>query len=314
MTRKKVTILDLQRKRDAGEPITMVTAYDYPTALIVDRAGIDIILVGDSLGMVVLGYDSTVPVTMEEMTHHCRAVMRGVTGTFVVGDMPFGSYEVSPVEAAHNAIRLMKEGGSVDAVKLEGGVDIADSVRAITRAGLPVMGHIGLTPQTASRLGGYRVQGKTAADAQRLLDDALALQEAGAFAIVFEAVPDRVAATITERLRIPTIGIGAGPGTSGQVLVIHDLLGLFERFLPPFVRRYAELGKTMEAALAAYHEEVHSRAFPVQEHCYTIDDTEFDAFMAGLEAPASRLAGASQRREMDESDGGEQAGIYGREA
>lgn len=305
MTRKKVTILDLQRKRDAGEPITMVTAYDYPTALIVDRAGIDIILVGDSLGMVVLGYDSTVPVTMEEMTHHCRAVMRGVASTFVVGDMPFGSYEVSPTEAARNAIRLMKEGGGVDAVKLEGGVDIADSVRAITRAGLPVMGHIGLTPQTASRLGGYRVQGKTAGDARRLLDDALALQDAGAFAIVFEAVPDRVAAAITERLRIPTIGIGAGPGTSGQVLVLHDVVGLFERFLPPFVRRYAEIGQTMETALRAYDEEVRGRAFPLQEHCYTIDDSEFEAFVEGLGAPASPPPVASEA--------GERLGVYGRE-
>jgi 3-methyl-2-oxobutanoate hydroxymethyltransferase len=281
MARKKVTIRDLQRKYEGGDALTMVTCYDYPSALIVDRAGLDMILVGDSLGMVVMGYESTVPVTMEEMLHHARMVTRGAKGCFVMGDMPFGSYEGDVREGVRNAQRFMKEAG-VDAVKLEGGRDMAPVIGAITRAAIPVMAHIGLTPQSVSKLGGFRTQGRTAADAARLLDDALAVQEAGAFSVVLEAVTDRVASYITSQLKIPTIGIGAGPGTSGQVLVFHDMLGLFDRFQPKFVRRYAEIGQAMQQAFEAYREEVKGHQFPAPEHCHTIDDAEYDAFVQGI--------------------------------
>ncbi|MDQ1300522.1 MAG: 3-methyl-2-oxobutanoate hydroxymethyltransferase, partial [Chloroflexota bacterium] len=240
MSRKKTTILTLQEKKACGEPITMVTAYDYPSALAADRAGLDSILVGDSLGMVVLGYDSTVPVTMDEMLHHCKAVRRGAQTAFLIGDLPFMSYQADRAEAVRNAGRLLKEGG-MDAVKLEGGRAMASTVSAISDAGITVIGHIGLTPQSTAKLGGYRVQGKTAADAQRLLEDAETLQAAGAAMIVLEMLPDRVAERISQALRIPTIGIGAGAGCDGQVLVLHDLLGLFDRFTPRFARRYAEL-------------------------------------------------------------------------
>ncbi len=278
MTRKKMTILALQDKKARGEPITMVTAYDYPSALAADRAGIDTILVGDSLGMVVLGYDSTVPVTMDEMIHHCKAVRRGAQYAWLIGDMPFMSYQAERSEAIRNAGRFLKEAG-MDAVKLEGGRQMADTVRAITDAGIMVVGHIGLTPQSSAQLGGYRVQGKTAADAQRLLEDALALQEAGAVMVVLEMVPDRVAARISQALRIPTIGIGAGGGCDGQVLVLHDLLGLFDRFTPKFAKRYAELFPQMEAALAAYREEVLNRRFPSAEHSFPIEDAEWEALV-----------------------------------
>jgi 3-methyl-2-oxobutanoate hydroxymethyltransferase len=282
MTRRKTTILDLQEKKRKGEPITMLTAYDYSSGLLVDGAGIDLILVGDSLGMVMLGLDSTVPVTMEEMLHHCRAVARGARHTFLTGDMPFMSYELDPLEAIGNAGRFLKEGG-MDGVKLEGGVVMAETVAAITRAGIPVMGHIGLTPQSVSKLGGFRVQGKTAASARQLLADALALEEAGAFSIVLEAVPAPVATAISERLVVPTIGIGAGAGCDGQVLVYHDLLGLFERFTPRFVRRYANLNETILAALESYRDDVISRQFPAGEHTYDMDEAELTAFLEGLE-------------------------------
>ncbi|PKO20511.1 MAG: 3-methyl-2-oxobutanoate hydroxymethyltransferase [Chloroflexi bacterium HGW-Chloroflexi-1] len=279
MSRKKVTVLTLQEKKARGEPITMVTAYDYPSALAADRAGIDSILVGDSLGMVVLGYDSTVPVTMEEMLHHCRAVRRGAQDAYLIGDMPFMSYQADRAEAVRNAGRFLKEAG-MDAVKLEGGREMVDTVAAIGDAGITVVGHIGLTPQSASKLGGYRVQGRTAADAQRLLKDALALQEAGAAMIVLEMTPDRVAGELSRRLRIPTIGIGAGTGCDGQVLVLHDILGMFDRFTPRFVKKYADLFAEMERALAAYRDDVIERRFPGPEHAFAMDDAAWEEWMS----------------------------------
>jgi len=271
MERKKVTIHDLQAKKEKGEPFTMVTAYDYPTAVIVDKAGIDAILVGDSLAMVVLGLPNTVSVTMEEMLHHCRAVARGAQYALLVGDMPFMSYQTGPGDAVRNAGRFLKEAG-MDVVKLEGGKKMAPIARAIVDAGIPVMGHIGLTPQTISALGGFKVQGKDAAAAQQVIDDALALEDAGCFAIVLEAIPDRVAKIITERLSIPTIGIGAGPHCDGQVLVTHDMVGLFDRFVPKFVKRYVNVHDQMVDALRQFKAEVENRTFPGPEHCFTIKD------------------------------------------
>lgn len=273
MNRKKVTILDLQRKKDNGRPITMLTAYDYTGAILVDKAEIDVILVGDSLGMVVLGYDSTVPVTMAEMRHHCRAVARGTQYAFTVGDMPFLSYQADTAEAVRNAGLLFKE-GRMDAVKLEGGREMVPTIETIIRAGMPVMGHIGLTPQSQSKLGGYRVQGKTAVSAHNLLQDALALEAAGCFSIVLEAVPEPVAAAISQRLTIPTIGIGAGAGCDGQVLVYHDLLGLFDRLQPRFVKEYANLGQTILDAFVAYREDVANGRFPATEHTYSMSEEE----------------------------------------
>jgi 3-methyl-2-oxobutanoate hydroxymethyltransferase len=284
VTRKKMTILALQEKKVRGEPITMITAYDYPGALAADRAGLDTILVGDSLGMVVLGYDSTVPVTMDEMVHHCRAVRRGAQYAYLIGDLPFLSYQADRAEAVRNAGRLLKEGG-MDAVKLEGGRQMAETVQAITDAGMTVVGHIGLTPQSAGQLGGYRVQGRTAADAKRLLADALALQEAGATMIVLEMVPDRVAGRISRELRIPTIGIGAGAGCDGQVLVLHDMLGIFDRFTPKFVKKYAELFPQMEAALATYRDDVTARRFPDAEHSFAMDDAEWAKWGGDTDSP-----------------------------
>ena len=271
---QKVTILDLQRKKQLEQPITMLTAYDYPGAMLVDEAGIDMILVGDSLAMTVLGYPNTVSITMDEMLHHCKAVARGAKRAFLVGDMPFMSYQVEPTEAIRNAGRFMKEAG-MDGIKLEGGREVVETVRAIVDAGIPVMGHIGLTPQTISKLGGYKVQGKTVETARRLLADALALEEAGCFSIVLEAVPARVGELVSQQLTIPTVGIGAGAGCDGQVLVFHDVLGLFDRFTPKFVKTYAELKQPMLAALQAYRAEVETRAFPAEAHSYPIDDEEW---------------------------------------
>jgi 3-methyl-2-oxobutanoate hydroxymethyltransferase len=278
MTRKKTTVRTLQEKKQSNQPITMVTAYDYPSALAADRAEMDSILVGDSLGMVVLGYESTVSVTMEEMLHHCRAVRRGAQYAYLIGDMPFMSYQADRAEAVRNAGRFLKEAG-MDAVKVEGGREMADTVRAITEAGITVVGHIGLTPQSAGKLGGYRVQGKTATDAQRLMDDALALQAAGAVMLVIEMVPDRVAERISTSLRIPVIGIGAGAGCDGQVLVLHDLLGIFDRFTPRFVKRYAELFAEMERALTAYRDDVTQRRFPASEHVFPLEDVEWESWL-----------------------------------
>jgi 3-methyl-2-oxobutanoate hydroxymethyltransferase len=283
MQPKKTTILALQEKKSRGEPITMVTAYDYPSALAAERAGMDSILVGDSLGMVVLGYDSTVPVTMDEMLHHCRAVRRGAQAAFLIGDMPFLSYQADRAEAVHNAGRFLKEAG-MDAVKLEGGKAMAPAIQAIGDAGITVVGHIGLTPQSTGKLGGYRLQGRTATEAQRLLEDAEALQAAGAAMIVLEMMPERVAAEISLRLRIPTIGIGAGPDCDGQVLVLHDLLGIFDRFTPRFAKRYAELSAEMQRALGAYREDVRQRRFPDAEHSFSIDDAEWAAWHSSTAA------------------------------
>lgn len=287
--RKKVTVLEVQAKKERGEPITVLTAYDYPTAILVDQAGIDIILVGDSLGMVVLGYETTLPVTMEEMLHHCKAVRRGARYALLVGDMPFMSYQADVAEAVRNAGRFLKEAG-MDAVKLEGGAAIAPTVAAIVGAGMPVMGHIGLMPQSVAKMGGYKVQGTTAASARRLLDDALALEEAGCFSIVLEGIPDRVAELITRRLRIPTIGIGAGARCDGQVLVLHDILGLFDRFTPRFVKRYANLAPLIRQAVEAYCDDVRAGRFPTAEHAFNISDAEFAALAEALTAPEAGRA------------------------
>jgi 3-methyl-2-oxobutanoate hydroxymethyltransferase len=281
MSRKKVTILDLREKKAKGEPITMLTAYDYPTGLLVDQAGIDIILVGDSLAMVVLGYENTVSVTMDEMIHHCKAVARGAKNPLLVGDMPFMSYQVDAKEAVRNAGRFLKEGG-MDVIKLEGGQDIAPTVKAIVDAGIPVMGHIGLTPQTISKLGGYRVQGKDVATAQALIDDARALEEAGAFSLILEAIPGPVAKLITERVSIPTIGIGAGPDCDGQVLVTHDLIGLFDRFVPKFVKQYAQVFPLIVQAMEEYRDEVIARSFPAEEHGYPMSEEALQALLQAL--------------------------------
>ncbi|MGH9786414.1 MAG: 3-methyl-2-oxobutanoate hydroxymethyltransferase [Terriglobia bacterium] len=257
--------------------MTMLTAYDYPTALAMDKAGIDSILVGDSLGMVVLGYENTLPVTMEEMLHHARAVARGAKTALVIGDMPFMSYQVSVEEAVRNAGRFVQQAG-MDAVKLEGGRERAEAVRAITGAGIPVMGHLGLTPQSVHQLGGFRAQGKTALAAKRLVEDAAILEQAGCFSLVLEAVPGRLAEMISQRLSIPTLGIGAGPGCDGQVLVTHDLLGLFDRFTPKFVKKYAELHNEMQRAFAEYIEDVETKRFPAQEHTIEMADEEWEEF------------------------------------
>ncbi len=269
MERKKVTIADLQKKKQEGKKITMMTAYDYPTATLVDQAGIDTILVGDSLGMVMLGYDSTVPVTMDEMIHHCKAVSRGAKGSFIIGDMPFLSYQVSIEKAVENAGRFIKE-AFCDGVKLEGGSDMADVVKAIVKAGIPVCAHIGLTPQTATMLSGFKVQGKDAESARELVKSAKDLEKAGAFMIVMECIPDLLAAQITRELKIPTIGIGAGKDCDGQVLVYHDLVGLFERFTPKFVKQYINLSPKIKKALAQYKREVEEGTFPGPEHTFTM--------------------------------------------
>ncbi|UCC64454.1 MAG: 3-methyl-2-oxobutanoate hydroxymethyltransferase [Anaerolineae bacterium] len=285
MNRKKVTILDLQDKKDKGVPITMLTAYDYPTGLLVDRAGIDIILVGDSLAMVVLGHENTVSVTMEEMLHHCQAVARGAQNPLLIGDMPFLSYQVDAKEAVRNAGRFLKE-GRMDVVKLEGGREMASTVRAIVEAGIPVMGHIGLTPQSISKLGGFRVQGRDVAGAKALIDDALALQDAGAFSILLEAIPAPVARLITERVSIPTVGIGAGPDCDGQVLVLHDLIGLFDRFVPRFAKPYANVFATVMQALETYRQEIMTRTFPGPEHSYSMSDKALQALLKELGEPS----------------------------
>lgn len=275
--RKKVTTLMFRQKKERGEPITMLTAYDYPTSLAMDKAGVDAILVGDSLAMVVLGYENTLPVTMDEMLHHSRAVARGAKSSLLVGDMPFMSYQVSVEEAVRNAGRFLQQGG-MDAVKLEGGRERADAVRAIVGAGIPVMGHIGLTPQSVNQLGGFRAQGKTASAAKRLLEDAKILEDAGAFSLVLESVPARLAEVISKQISIPTIGIGAGAGCDGQVLVTHDLLGLFERFTPKFVKKYANLHEAMQKAFADYIDDVETKRFPAVEHTVEMSDEEWVEF------------------------------------
>jgi 3-methyl-2-oxobutanoate hydroxymethyltransferase len=275
MDREKVTISKLQQKKESGNKITMMTAYDYPMASLVDESGIDTILVGDSLGMVVLGYDSTVPVTMDEMLHHCKAVSRGAKRSFIIGDMPFMSYHVSVEQAVENAGRFIKESGC-DAIKLEGGSDMAPVVRAIVKAGIPVCAHIGLTPQTATMLSGFKVQGKDAESARELVESARDLEAAGAFMIVMECIPDLLASRITETLAIPTIGIGAGADCDGQVLVFHDLVGLFERFTPKFVKQYVNLSPMIKAALVQYKNEVEEGTFPGPEHSFSMKKEEIE--------------------------------------
>jgi len=285
---KKVTITDLQQKKVNHEPIIMLTAYDYPGAILVDEAGVDISLVGDSLAMTVLGYSSTVSVTMEDMLHHCKAVARGTKRAFLVGDMPFLSYQVDPREAVRNAGRFIQE-AQMDAVKLEGGRKIVRTIKAIYNAGIAVMGHIGLTPQSATQLGGYKVRGKSADEARRLLDDALALEDAGCFSIVLEAIPTAVAEVISKRVKIPTIGIGAGPRTDGQVLVFHDILGLYDQFVPKFVKQYANLRQPMLDALKTFCGEVKSGTFPTAEHSFKIEKSELNHFLEGsLRDPSGR--------------------------
>ncbi len=264
---KRITVVDLKKKKEAKEPIVMITAYDYPSAQMVDEAGVDIILVGDSLGMVVLGYENTLPVTMEDMLSHTAAVVRGAQRALVVGDMPFMSYQISPEQALENAGRFIKEAGA-HAVKLEGGEEVLDAIRKIVDAGIPVMGHIGLTPQSIHRIGGYRVQGKNEEQAVRLKRDAKLLEEAGCFSLVLEAVPAQLAKEITESLSIPTIGIGAGPYCDGQVLVYHDVLGIFQEFKPKFVKRYDNLRERVISAVKKYASEVRERTFPDEEHSY----------------------------------------------
>lgn len=262
----KITTLKLKEMKDNGEKISMITAYDYPTASMVEKAGIEIILVGDSLMMAVLGDDSTVACTVEQMIHHIKPVVLGAHSPLIVGDMPFGSYNESKEQAIRNATRLMKE-GRCDVIKLEGGKDLAATVKAIVDAGVPVMGHIGLTPQTVSKLGGFKIQGKGEA-AKDVLEDALALQEAGAFSIVLECVPEQLGKMITEKLSIPTIGIGAGRYTDGQVIVFHDMMGLFEKFVPKFVKQYRNLGPEIIKAMEEYKSDVKTGAFPEEKHVF----------------------------------------------
>jgi len=271
MSRKKLEISDLQKMKREGTPITMVTAYDAPTARLADEAGIDCVLVGDSLSNVVLGHRDTLPVGMEEMLHHTRAVRRGLEFALLIGDMPFLSYQVSREEAMRNAGRFLKEAGA-DAVKLEGGSPVVETVAALTRAGIPVVGHLGLTPQSAALLGGYRVQGTDAVSARKIIDDALALEQAGAVLLVLECVPRRLGRLVSGLLRIPVIGIGAGPDCDGQVLVFHDLVGIAAGFSPRFVKRYAEVGNVMKTALEDYCHEVRERKFPAEEHSFQAGD------------------------------------------
>jgi 3-methyl-2-oxobutanoate hydroxymethyltransferase len=272
----RVTTATLMEMKARGEKMTMLTSYDYPTAVLLDEAGIDMLLVGDSVGNVVLGYEDTLPVTMDEMIHHTRAVARGTRRAMVVGDMPFLSYQASLPEAILNAGRFLKEGGA-QAVKLEGGSERASVVRALVETGIPVMGHLGLTPQSVHQLGGFRVQGRDEAAARRLLDSALVLEEAGVFALVLEAVPAALAAQVTSRLQVPTIGIGAGPDCDGQVLVVHDMLGLSARRVPKFVRQYASLGDIVKEAVRAYQADVKDGSFPAPEHCYCYDKPKAEA-------------------------------------
>ena len=283
-TTGKLPLTELAEMKRRGDRIVMVTAYDAPGARFADGAGIDLVLVGDSAAMVVLGHDSTVPATMDEMLMLTRAVTRGARRPLVVADMPFGSFQVSDEEALRNAIRFVKEAGA-DAVKLEGAGPMLARVSALVGAGIPVMGHIGLTPQSATMLGGFKAQGRTAKKARRLVDEAIALEEAGCFALVLEAVPSPVATRITRTLTIPTIGIGAGAGCDGQVLVYHDLLGLYEARAPRFVKRYAAVADEIRAALEKYAEDVRAGRFPEEQHGYSMPEEELEAFKRGLLEP-----------------------------
>jgi 3-methyl-2-oxobutanoate hydroxymethyltransferase len=275
--KKKTTTRVFRQMKERGTPIAMLTAYDYPMAQMADNAGIDGILVGDSLAMVVLGYKNTLSVTLDEMLYHCRAVVRGASTALLIGDMPFLSYQVSTENAIQNAGRFLQEGG-MDAVKVEGGEVRAKTIRAIVDAGIPVMGHLGLTPQSVHQLGGFLPQGKTALAAKKLLDDAIMIEDAGCFSIVLESVPARLATRISERLAIPTIGIGAGTGCDGQILVSHDLLGIFTEFTPKFVRKYADLNTVISTAFGFYREDVRNLRFPAREHSFDMSEAEWSEF------------------------------------
>ena len=267
---KKLTVKDILLMKGDKRKIAMLTAYDAPMASLLDQSGIDILLVGDSLGMVVLGLDSTVPVTMEQMLHHATAVSRGTTGALVVGDMPFGSYLVDLRQTVANGVRFLKE-ARCDAVKLEGGKDVCEDVRSLVCAGVPVMGHLGLTPQTAGQLGGFKVQGRSLEEGRMLLADARSLEQAGAFALVLECVPGQLAEVVTRGINIPTIGIGAGPHCDGQVLVTNDMFGLFEKFTPSFVKKYLNLAPQLKEALAVFKDDINSDVFPAPEHTFAAD-------------------------------------------
>ena len=280
--RKKVTVHTLMEKKAKGEKITFITAYDFPTAAIEDKAGIDIILVGDSLGMCVYGFDSTLPVTMDMMVNHSKAVRKGAPNCFVVSDMPYMSYQVSVEQAVANAGRLMQEAG-VDGIKLEGGSEMVDRISAIIKAGIPVIGHLGLTPQSVAMLGGFKVQARDVATATKLIEDAKALEEAGCVSIILEAVPAEVAQIITERSKVPVVGIGAGPHCDGQILVIHDLLGFFGGYIAKFVKQYANMSEDIEKALIEYKEDVENGVFPGPEHCYKISEEELVKLEKALE-------------------------------
>ena len=271
MDKNKVTVLDVQQKKKEGRKLVMCTAYDYPFGLMADEAGMDMVLVGDSLGMVVMGLEGTVEVTMEHMIHHIKAVVRGCKGPLIVGDMPFMSYNTSVREAIQNAGRLMKEGGC-ETIKLEGGVDFALTIQAIVKAGIPVQGHIGLTPQTASALGGFKMQGRDALAAKRIIEDAKALEDAGVFSMILEAVPAPLGQLVAEAVKVPVIGIGAGPDVDGQVLVTYDMIGLFEKFVPKFVKQYSQVRKTILEALKEYKEDVVAVTFPGPEHSFKMPD------------------------------------------
>lgn len=283
----KNTTATFQSMKQKGEKISMLTAYDYSTAKLMDEAGINGILVGDSLGNVILGYTDTLSVTMEDMIHHGRAVARGCQNTLVVIDMPFMSYQTSVYDAVVNAGRLMKEGRG-GAVKLEGGKEVLPQIKAITSAGIPVMGHLGMTPQSVNMLGGFKVQGKDVTVAKKMVEDAIALQEAGAFSIVLECVPDRLAEMISEKINIPTIGIGAGCGCDGQILVYQDMLGMFTDYIPKFVKKYAEVGTIMTEAFKQYDKEVKECSFPDAAHSFTIKDDVLEKLRSELEEGESK--------------------------
>ena len=274
---KKKTVQDFIQMKQSGEKISYLTSYDYPSAYFAEKAGMDMLLVGDSMGMVVLGYSTTVPVTMDEMIIHARAVRRGAPNTFIVGDLPFMSYQESPQQAVHNAGRFYKE-AEVDAVKLEGGRKVADRIRAIVDSGMSVMGHIGLTPQSSGQLGGFKVQGRTAESAWEIMLDAKAVEESGAFSLLLEAIPPEVGKGITQAVKIPTLGIGAGVHCDGQVLIISDMLGAFEAFTPKFVKRYANVGEIMVKAFGEYISDVKNRKFPEEQHTYRMPPEEAKKF------------------------------------
>jgi 3-methyl-2-oxobutanoate hydroxymethyltransferase len=293
-THGKLPLTELAELKRRGQKLAMVTAYDFPSGRIADEAGVELVLVGDSAGMVVLGNESTVPVTMEELLMLTRAVTRGAKRPLVIADMPFGSFQVSDAVAVENAVRFVKE-ADADAVKLEGAGPTLSRVQAIVGAGVPVMGHVGLTPQSATMLGGFKAQGRTAEKAERLYEDALALEAAGCFAIVLEAVPAAVAARVTEALSVPTVGIGAGAACDGQVLVWHDLLGLYAGKSPRFVKRYADLATEAKRALESYVDDVREGRFPEEQHTYAIPDEELDAFEAWVSAHEQAQAEHEQR-------------------